>query len=117
MAQNPFFTSMCREQWPSPPTLVFPGYVSFANSVARECISAFRRMGPDGRSVVECYRALWICGFNREERTGDQHDAYSIAAWLRQADQDGSLARYSNPALKMAERALAEVEGWILGVE
>jgi hypothetical protein len=25
-------------------------------------------------------------------RTGDQHDAYSIAAWLSRADQDGRLA-------------------------
>ena len=73
---------------------------------------------PDSRSViVEVYPALWSCAFNREERTGDQHDAYSIAAWLRRADQDGSLVRFFNPTLKMAERALAEVEGWILGVE
>jgi hypothetical protein len=73
---------------------------------------------PDGRSaIVEVYPALWSSGFNREERTGDQHDAYSIAAWLRRADQDGSLARFFNPTLKMAERALAEVEGWILGVK
>ena len=68
----------------------------------------------DSRSaIVEVYPALWHRGFNREERTGDQHDAYSIAAWLRRADQDGSLARFFNPNLKMAERALAEVEGWI----
>ena len=73
---------------------------------------------PDSRSViVEVYPALWSRAFNREERTGDQHDAYSIAAWLRRADQDGSLVRFFNPTLKMAERALAEVEGWILGVE
>jgi hypothetical protein len=73
---------------------------------------------PAGRSaIVEVYPALWSRGFNQEERTGDQHDAYSIAAWLRSADQDGSLAGFFNPTLKMAERTLAEVEGWILGVE
>jgi hypothetical protein len=73
---------------------------------------------PDSRSaIVEVYPALWSRAFNREERTGDQHDAYSIAAWLRRADQDGSLPGFFNPTLKMAERALAEVEGWILGVE
>jgi hypothetical protein len=72
----------------------------------------------DSRSaIVEVYPALWSRGFNREERTADQHDAYCIAAWLRRADQDGSLARFFNPTLKMAERALAEVEGCILGVE
>jgi hypothetical protein len=32
--------------------------------------------------VAEVYPALWSCGFAREGRTGDQHDAYSIAAWL-----------------------------------
>jgi hypothetical protein len=73
---------------------------------------------PAGRSAVaEVYPALWSRGFNREARTADQHDAYSIAAWLSRADRDGSLARFFNPTLKMAERALAEVEGWILGVE
>jgi hypothetical protein len=67
---------------------------------------------PAGRSaIVEVYPALWSPGFNQEERTGDQHDAYSIAAWLRRADQDGRLARFFNPTLKTAERALAEVEG------
>jgi hypothetical protein len=73
---------------------------------------------PDSRSAIaEVYPALWSRGFNREERTRDQHDAYSIAAWLRRADQDGSLVGFFNPTLKMADRALAEVEGWILGVE
>ena len=72
---------------------------------------------PASRSaIVEVYPALWSRGFNREARTADQHDAYSIAAWLSRADQDGSLAGFFNPTLKMAERALAEVEGWILGV-
>jgi hypothetical protein len=68
-------------------------------------------------AIVEVYPALWSRGFNREARTVDQHDAYSIAAWLSRADRDGSLAGFFNPTLKMAERALAEVEGWILGVE
>ena len=49
-------------------------------------------------------------------RTADQHDAYAVAAWLRQADLDGQLARFLNPALTPPERTVAEVEGWILGV-
>jgi hypothetical protein len=66
----------------------------------------------DSRSaVVEVYPALWSRGFNREERMGDRHDAYSIAAWLRRAEQDGSVVGFFNPTLKMTERALAEVEG------
>lgn len=72
---------------------------------------------PPGRSaVVEVYPRLWSAGFAREERNGDQHDAYSVAAWLRGADLDGSLASFLDPPLVPPERKLAEIEGWILGV-
>ncbi len=72
---------------------------------------------PEGRSVVaEVYPALWSRSFAREERTSDQHDAYSIAAWLSHADRDGSLATFLNPSLTASERTMAQVEGWILGV-
>ena len=65
---------------------------------------------PASRSaVVEVYPALWSRSFAREERNGDQHDAYSIAARLRRSDLD-------KPALTPSECALAQVEGWILGV-
>jgi len=47
-----------------------------------------------GRSAIaEVYPALWSRGFASEGRTGDQHDAFSIAAWLSRADRDSSLAR------------------------
>ena len=73
---------------------------------------------PAGHSaVVEVYPALWKHAFPKEERTPDQHDAYSVAAWLRQADLDGSLDRFLAPTLTPSERAEAEVEGWILGVQ
>lgn len=73
---------------------------------------------PAGRSVItEVYPALWSCGFpNDDNRTGDQHDAFSIAAWLSHADRDGSLAACLKPDVTPDERARAEVEGWILGV-
>ncbi len=32
------------------------------------------------------------------------------------ADQDGKLAQFFSPDLTLAERALAQVEGWIFGV-
>ena len=67
-------------------------------------------------AIAEVYPALWSRGFANEGRTGDQHDAYIIAAWLSRADQDGSLAAFLNPDLSPPERTLAEVEGWILGV-
>ena len=72
---------------------------------------------PTGRSVIaEVYPVLWSHGFADEGRTGDQHDAFSIAAWLSRADRDGSLAAFLDPDLSPPERTLAEVEGWILGV-
>ena len=72
---------------------------------------------PAGRSAIaEVYPALWSRGFINEGRTGDQHDAFSIAAWLSRADRDGSLAAFLNPDLSPPERAMAKVEGWILGV-
>jgi hypothetical protein len=72
---------------------------------------------PPGRSaVVEVYPALWSRAFARAGRDSHQHDAYAVAAWLRAADHDGSLARYLAPELTPAEQTVARIEGWILGV-
>jgi hypothetical protein len=72
---------------------------------------------PAGRSAIaEVYPALWSRSFTRADRTGDQHDAYSIAGWLSRADRDGNLVEFLKPALTATERAVAQVEGWILGV-
>jgi hypothetical protein len=46
----------------------------------------------------------------------NQHDAYAVAAWMREADQDGRLAHFFSPVLTPSEKAIAQVEGWILGV-
>ena len=71
---------------------------------------------PAGRSAIaEVYPALWSRQFADEGRTGDQHDAFSIAAWLSRADRAGCLAALLNPDLKPHERSVAKVEGWILG--
>jgi hypothetical protein len=72
---------------------------------------------PAGRSAIaEVYPSLWRRGFASEGRTGDQHDAFCITTWLGRADRDGMLAGYLKPNLLPAERAVALVEGWILGV-
>lgn len=71
---------------------------------------------PAGRSAMaEVYPSLWSRGFAKENRTGDQQDAYSVAAWLSRADRDGSLTAFFKPVLTQPERAVAQVEGWILG--
>jgi hypothetical protein len=71
---------------------------------------------PSGHSAVaEAYPALWSHGFPRQGCDSHQHDTYSITAWLRQADLDGSLVQFLNPHLSELERKTAEIEGWILG--
>ena len=67
-------------------------------------------------AMAEVYPRLWNRRFPREDRTGDQHDAYSIALWLSRADRDGSLAACLKPDLTAPEQTIARVEGWILGV-
>lgn len=72
---------------------------------------------PPGRSaIVEAYPSLYKHNFAPENRTSDQHDAYAVAAWLQQADLEDRLIKYLNPDLSLTERAVAEVEGWIVGV-
>ena len=72
---------------------------------------------PNGCSaIVEVYPSLWSKMYPREGRTGDQHDAWSVARWLQAADHDGHLARFFSPDLTPTEHTVAQVEGWIFGV-
>lgn len=73
---------------------------------------------PNGRPVVvEVYPALWSHNVPKEGRTPDQHDAYSVAAWLRVADTKGTLPEFFKPDLTPAEQGIAQIEGWILGIK
>jgi hypothetical protein len=67
--------------------------------------------------MVEVYPSLWKKAFAKGDRTDDQHDAYSVAEWMRRADRDATLAAFLDPKLTPEERATARYEGWILGVE
>jgi hypothetical protein len=72
---------------------------------------------PSGRSVIaEVYPSVWSRSFPRASRTPDQHDAWSVAQWMRLADLDESLSQFFAPDLSADDRAAALVEGWILGV-
>jgi hypothetical protein len=66
--------------------------------------------------IAEVYPSLWSRGYPRSDRTPDQHDAWSVAEWMRQSDADASLAAFFAPDLSESDRAAAAVEGWILGV-
>lgn len=73
---------------------------------------------PSGKSVIaEVSPALCKHEFPaRAGMTGDQHDAYAIASWLRQADASGALHAALAPDLDPGTQLLARTEGWILGV-
>ena len=68
-------------------------------------------------AIAEVYPALWSKRFPSDGRTRDQQDAFAVAEWMRRADADGSLSRHFCPQLEPRDRAIAEIEGWILGVE
>ena len=72
---------------------------------------------PPGCSVIaEAYPSLWNRALPSQARTPDQHDAHCIAFSLARADREGTLLRDFVPELTPSERAIAEVEGWILGL-
>ena len=73
---------------------------------------------PEGRSVIaEVYPSLFAKRYAKDDRTGDQQDAYATARWLAEMDRCGQLVdRYFSPPLSEAEQQIARVEGWILGV-
>ena len=66
--------------------------------------------------IAEVYPALWSKIFLNEGRNGHQQDAYSIARWMRERDAAGNLCDEFETTLSPPERAVARVEGWILGV-
>lgn len=68
-------------------------------------------------AIAEIYPSLWSKNYPREDRTPDQHDAYSTAMWLRQVDVDGTLSTFLKPEMWPGEQGTAELEGWILGVK
>jgi len=71
---------------------------------------------PERSVIAEVYPALWSRSFARDDRTADQHDAYSIAASMENADCIGTLVGLFAPSLTATERSVADIEGWILGV-
>ena len=72
---------------------------------------------PEGKSVIaEVYPALYKRRYPRADRSPDEHDAWSVAAWLQEADRRGTLDQYFSPPLTLPERKQAKLEGWILGV-
>lgn len=72
---------------------------------------------PTGKSVIaEIYPALWNRAAPTEGRNSHQQDAYSAALWMQQGDSAGTLTAYMDPSLPPAQKTVAGIEGWILGL-
>jgi hypothetical protein len=72
---------------------------------------------PLGKSVIaEVYPALFSQNYSNQGVSSHQHDAYSVARWMRQCDREGNLSRYFQPELSSSESKQASIEGWILGL-
>lgn len=70
-----------------------------------------------GKAVIaEVYPSIFRNRYGRGMRTPDEQDAYTTAQWLADTDERGTLPRYFAPPLTDQERAIAEREGWILGI-
>lgn len=72
---------------------------------------------PGQSVVVEAYPSLVNKTFPKEDRDSHQHDAYSLAAWFRQMDRSEAFGELFHANLNESERRVAEIEGWIFGVE
>jgi hypothetical protein len=73
---------------------------------------------PRGRHVVaEVYPSILRRRFEgRAGWSADQKDAFAVAEWLRTRDAASLLDAYFGPGLTPEELAIAEVEGWVLGI-
>ena len=72
---------------------------------------------PAGKSViVEVYPSILRGRYDRDRRSNDEHDAYSIARWLQECDQRDILNHYFHPPLTEEERNIVLQEGWIFGI-
>lgn len=72
---------------------------------------------PAGQTVItEIYPSLWHQRYPRQNRTPDQHDAYTAARWLWETNLSGTLPEFFNPGLPPEKCDNARVEGWIPGV-
>lgn len=72
---------------------------------------------PEAKSVIaEVYPAIFKNRYQGDGRKPDQHDAYSVARWLTEANERRFLNRYFDPQLTDKEKKTADLEGWILGI-
>lgn len=66
--------------------------------------------------LAEAYPSLWKGKFAVDGLSSDQQDAYTVAAWLQQADRSGELLEHLRPVPGLLQGDLTIIEGWIIGV-
>lgn len=72
---------------------------------------------PEGKSVIaEIFPSIFRQRYPRDDRSVDAQDAYGVARWLSEADQNDQLQHFFHPLLTQPQRELAILEGWILGI-
>lgn len=72
---------------------------------------------PAAKAVIaEVYPSIFRNRYPREGRSADEQDAYATARWMADMSARAVLVAYLAPPLTLAERAMASLEGWILGV-
>lgn len=122
------------ERWTASAKSVFQfdvqGSVAKSTHAGLPYIHRFRKLNPkihfwpfDGWQppsnscvVAEVWPSIFRHRYSRDTRSIDQQDAYSICRWLKEMDSMGELERFFTPPLNQAEREVANLEGWILGV-
>lgn len=71
---------------------------------------------PSKSVIVEVYPAILSKRYEKQGRTSDEHDAYATARWMSDMAERDVLQDYFSPPLTAGDRAVAQLEGWILGV-
>jgi hypothetical protein len=95
-------------------------WLKVIRETVKDCIHVWPFDGwqvPDSKSVlVEVYPSIFRNRYPREGRNTDEQDAYAVCRWLSESAERGHLERYFDPPLTLAERQVALMEGWILGI-
>ena len=60
-------------------------------------------VAPEKSAAAKVYTSIFRNRYPRDERSGDEHNAYAITMWLKQMDGRTALERYFNPPLSPAE--------------
>lgn len=85
----------------------------FSLTANRNAAGISRCVAPFIAKISDFGGGKWGHGLNS---IVNQLDAYAVASWLRDTDANGRVALAVAPELTDLERAVAGVDGWILGL-